>query len=245
MAAVISAENEFVRRDQETMADAVNYSRWILNELVLPHVGSDVLEIGSGIGSYSAAIATHPAVKRLTCIELDPLCVAEARARFAEPIASGTVELVHGDYMEVALHDQAFDTVVCLNVLEHIEHDGQALAKAYAALKPGGRLVLYVPAFPSIMGEIDRRLGHFRRYTKASMRDLLKDAGFGVRQLRYYNLTGFVGWLVRFRVLKRSEQSPGVVGLFDRTVMPWQARLEAHWPWQPIGQSLYVVAEKP
>jgi SAM-dependent methyltransferase len=237
-------EEEFTRRDQETMADAVNYSGWILSHLVLPHVYGHVLEIGSGIGNYSLGIVAQPRVKKLTCIEMDPQCVAAARTKLADLIASGVVEQLHDDYMSVDLPPETFETIVCLNVLEHIEHDKDALAKAYEALKPGGRLVLFVPAFPALFGEIDHRLGHFRRYTKVGIRPLLRETGFAVRELRYYNLAGFLGWLVRFRILRRNQQDAGVVGLFDRWVLPWQTRVEARWSSQPIGQSLYLVAEK-
>ena len=106
-----------------------------------------------------------------------------------------------------------------------------------------GRLVIFVPAFELLMSGLDRRLGHYRRYTTGSLRRLLEGAGFTVTALRYYNLTGFLGWLWRFRILGRTEQSRGLVRFFDRVVLPVQLRVERTLQ-LPLGQSVYAVAKK-
>jgi SAM-dependent methyltransferase len=184
-------------------------------------------------------------VQELVCVELDALCIAQARDKL-EPIKGvKRVELIHGDYAKVDLPSNHFDAVVCLNVLEHIDDDVAAVEKAYQTLAPAGRLILYVPAFPCLLGEIDRRLGHFRRYRRDSLRKLLLRVGLNAETIRYYNMSGFFGWWVRFRLLKRDHQSRDVVGLFDRLVFPAQSRIEAAMPWLPFGQSLFAVATKP
>lgn len=131
-----------------------------------------------------------------------------------------------------------------LNVLEHLADDRAAAAKAYEELAPGGRLILFVPAFPALTGSIDRRLGHFRRYTKAAARSVLEGAGFRVAIMRYYNLAGFFGWLWRFRVMRRDQQAAAHVKVFDRWVLPIQAAVESKLPWLPLGQSLFAVGFK-
>jgi hypothetical protein len=93
------------------------------------------------------------------------------------------------------------------------------------------------------MSALDRRLGHHRRYTTASLRKLLESAGFAVSTLRYYNVTGFLGWLWRFRIRGHTEQSPDLVRFFDRRILPVQVRLERALS-LPLGQSLYAVAKK-
>jgi hypothetical protein len=93
------------------------------------------------------------------------------------------------------------------------------------------------------MSKLDRRLEHYRRYTTGSLRELLEGAGFTVTALRYYNLVGFLGWLWRFRILARTEQSPGLVRFFDRVILPVQLRVERSLP-LPVGQSVYAVAKK-
>ena len=93
------------------------------------------------------------------------------------------------------------------------------------------------------MSKLDRRLEHHRRYTTGSLRQLLEGAGFTVTALRYYNLVGFLGWLWRFRILGRTEQSPALVRFFDRVILPVQLRVERALP-LPVGQSVYAVAKK-
>ena len=110
-------------------------------------------------------------------------------------------------------------------------------------LRVDGTLVIFVPAFGVLMSDLDRRLGHYRRYTTASLRQLLEGAGFTVSTLRYYNLTGFLGWLWRFRIRGSTAQSPELVRFFDRRVLPVQLLLERAVR-LPVGQSVYAVAKK-
>ena len=238
------AEGTFTSSDLEVMSDAKNYGNWIFDELVAPHLGRRVLEIGCGIGTFSAKIARAPGVAELTAVDVEHGCIVQTTDALRSVGAGASTRVMEQDYAQAELGRAAFDTIVCLNVLEHLRDDRSAVAKAYDELSPGGRLVLFVPAFPSLAGPIDRRLGHYRRYTKATARALLEGAGFRIAVLRYYNVAGFFGWLVRFRWLGRKQQAAGQVKLFDRWILPLQAAVEAKLPWLPFGQSLYAVATK-
>jgi SAM-dependent methyltransferase len=130
---------------------------------------------------------------------------------------------------------------VCLNVLEHIERDRDALAAMRELLNPGGTVVLLVPAVPALYGELDRALGHYRRYTPAVLRDRLADAGLAVRHLEYFNLAGMPGWWLVGRVLKRSVIPTGSLRFYNALVPLF--RLERYLPWRP-GQSLIAVGER-
>jgi SAM-dependent methyltransferase len=233
----------FAAADLEVMSDAENYVGWIFTELIAPHLGRSVLEIGSGIGTYSTRIAADPNVARLTCVEIDASCNATARLALAAADVRKPVEHVVGDYLGAALHKDDYDTALLINVLEHLQDDRAAVAKAHGELRAGGTLVIFVPAFGLLMSTLDRRLGHYRRYTTGSLRRLLEGAGFTVTALRYYNLTGFLGWLWRFRICGRTEQSHGMVRFFDRIVLPVQLLVERALP-LPVGQSVYAVAKK-
>ena len=237
--------DDFTKRDLEVMSSAENYRRWILNTLIQPHLGARVLEVGSGIGNYSQGILSHPKVQSLTCVELDQLCLDECRLKLKVHGDRKDVTFIQGDYLSVDLPASEFDTVVCVNVLEHLRDDQEAATRSYASLAPGGRFVIYVPAFEGIAGAIDARLGHFRRYTKGGASTLLRSVGFEISTMRYWNAAGFLGWFVRFRVLGRRDQNPRVIVLFDRIVFPVQAWVETRIPWQPFGQSLFIVAKKP
>ncbi len=238
-----SAVPSFAAEDLEVMSDAENYVRWIFSELIAPHLGSRVVEIGSGIGTYSSRIAAEPSVERLTCVEVEPRLVDAARSALATANVPKPVDYVVGDYLAAPLPKDHYDTALLINVLEHLRDDRASVRKARSELRMDGRLVIFVPAFELLMSDLDRRLGHYRRYTTGSLRQLLEGAGFSVTALRYYNLTGFLGWLWRFRILGRAEQSRGLVRFFDRVVLPVQLRVERTLQ-LPLGQSVYAVAKK-
>jgi SAM-dependent methyltransferase len=237
-----SAEASFAAADLEVMSDAQNYVGWIFSELIAPHLGRSVLEIGSGIGTYSSRIATDPKVEQLTCVEVDPHCVETAR-RAIDATVHKPVEQIVGDYFSMTLPKDKYDTALLINVLEHLQNDHAAVRKARSELRMDGSLVIFVPAFELLMSKLDRRLEHYRRYTTGSLRELLEGAGFTVTALRYYNFVGFLGWLWRFRILGRTEQSPALVRFFDRVILPAQLRVERALP-LPVGQSVYAVAKK-
>jgi protein-L-isoaspartate O-methyltransferase len=238
-----AAAPSFAAEDLEVMSDAENYLRWIFSELIAPHLGRRVLEIGSGIGTYSSRIAAEPKVERLTSVEVDARLVDAARNALATAKVQKPVDHVIGDYLAAPLPKDHYDTALLINVLEHLRDDRASVRKARSELRMDGRLVIFVPAFELLMSGLDRRLGHYRRYTTGSLRQLLEGAGFSVTALRYYNLTGFLGWLWRFRILGRTEQSRGLVRFFDRVVLPAQLRVERTLR-LPVGQSVYAVAKK-
>ena len=238
--------SRFVADDQRIMAVAQRYNTWLFS-LAAPYLGERVFEIGAGIGNFSQQLMSDPRVKHLTTIELDQTCYDGFTAEDSRmmSIFRSDLQAIHGDFVQSELPTEPYDTVVCFNVLEHIEDDVRAVQRAYELLVPGGSLVLFVPAFNFVRGAIDDRLGHHRRYSKGSVRGLMHRAGFRVLSIRYYNLIGFVGWLLNFRLLRRRYQSPRSVMFFDRYILPLQSVLERHTPWQPFGQSLYLVAVKP
>jgi hypothetical protein len=132
---------------------------------------------------------------------------------------------------------------VILNVLEHIEDDAGALRRIASILPPRGRIVLLAPAFPALYGPIDHQLGHYRRYSRAGIRDLARAADLEIRKLRYMNAVGFFGWWINAHVLRRTAQSASQIHVFDRLV-PAISRFESILP-PPFGQSLFAVFEKP
>ena len=136
------------------------------------------------------------------------------------------------------------DSCVCLNVLEHIEDDAAALRRFASILVPRGAIMLLVPAFPALFGPIDQNLGHYRRYTRASIARLTRAAGLELKKVRYMNTAGFFGWWVNARILRREAQSEKQIQVFDRYVVPVMSRLEELLP-PPFGQSLFAVLKKP
>jgi len=137
---------------------------------------------------------------------------------------------------------ERLDTIVCLNVLEHIDDDRASLSALRALLRPGGRVVLLVPALRALYGTLDRALGHVRRYVPDELSGKLRTAGFGVIHVEYFNLAGVPGWWLAGRVLRRRLIPTGALRWYDALVPLF--RLERILPWR-IGQSLIAIGEVP
>ncbi len=217
-------------------AAAPQYNRWMIDRIA-PWVGRRVLEIGAGVGNMAIFFTDR---ERLLCADTDPYYLDRLRERFAAYPQVGFVPL-RLPATNPLLAQERLDTIICLNVLEHVRDDRPSLATMYRLLEPAGRLVLLVPALPSIYGELDRALGHFRRYTPAELREKVSAAGFTVRHLEYFNLAGVLGWWFTGRVLRRTMIPAGSLGWFDALVPLF--RLERLLPWR-VGQSLIVIGEK-
>lgn len=219
----------------EDLAAAVNYIQWYA-DLARPWLGPDPLEVGSGLGNYAAAWAA--AGQPVTASEADPGRLALLRERFAaEPLVK--VRELHAPIEERG----SYSAVVALNVLEHIGDDVGALRSFRDLLRPGGHVVLVVPAFPVAMSAFDREIGHHRRYRRSSLRLVLVAAGLRPLSVRYYNSAGLLGWLVLMRGLGRRPADGFALRAFDRVAVPVLRRVESSLP-MPFGQSLFAVAQR-
>lgn len=226
-------------RTLEVFADTPRINQWIYSKLAA-HVHGDVLEIGSGIGNLSGYIVRDAARAVLTDMELHYLDSLSQRFAGDERVSVARYDLDGEPPAEVA--KRRFDTIVAVNVVEHIADDRGLVARLAGLLKPGGRLLIYVPACPFAYGSLDRELGHHRRYTRATLTALLAEAGLHFDPPRFMNLLGLLGWTINGRVLRRRTLSPAQLALFE-TLMPL-VRLEDRVR-LPIGLGVYVAAEKP
>jgi len=222
------------------MADVAAYGAW-LHERFESYVGKRVLEVGSGVGNQTRFLLGR---ERVVVSDIDPDYRSELQARFGNRpgvrVAAFTFPLSEAERAE-ALAERV-DTIVCLNVLEHIEDDGRAVRDFASVLPPGGRLILLLPAMPSLYGSLDRHLGHYRRYDPVGLRRLVSGAGFEVETLRYLNRPGVFGWWLNSRVLRRRLLPRLQVRAF-RLLLPLLRREERHPP--SFGMSLLVLARKP
>jgi SAM-dependent methyltransferase len=214
------------------MAKAENYNAWLL-ERSKPFLGSRVLDVGAGIGTFTERLARLCEV--VVAVEADPEFARILERRFAD---HSNVQVVQSD-AEAPLPGGPFNSIVCFNVLEHIAADDEALTSFRGQLSPGGALLLLVPAHPLLFGATDRMLGHERRYRKLQLHGQLEKAGFSVDVLRHVNPIGALGWLVSARLLRRDEIPKASLALFDRTV-PLIRHLDRLR--LPFGLSLWAVA---
>lgn len=222
----------------ERMGKLSHYNNWIW-ESIEPYVGRRVLEVGSGIGNMTRILYGRDLIVA-TDLELPYLHIL--RNRFAR---NPTIKVERLDLNSdecLALKHHEFDSVVCLNVLEHIEDHEGALQRLYEVLVPGGRLALFVPADQNLYGTIDKQVGHFRRYSREELQRIMEAAGFVTEKMTYQNIFGRFGWWLNGRVFKRAHLPAGQSRIFD-LVVPILRRLEPKNPSK--GLSLIAVGMKP
>jgi SAM-dependent methyltransferase len=231
-------QKRYAADDLETMSEARNYQAHVFS-LVRPHVGSNVLEVGCGIGTMTSQLLAH--AQRVVCIEPNLNCATRAREALAGDgrVAIRVCHLEECNRGE--LQDQRFDTVVCVNVLEHIEDDVRALTLFHDIVAGTcGRVLIFVPAVQRLYGPHDAALGHHRRYSKKTLRAAFDAAGLEIVSIRYTNPIGLIGWMYNLYISGNTEHTSGQVRLFDRAVAPWALPIE-RLVVPPIGLSLFAV----
>ena len=218
----------------EALEGAENYNAW-LAELTRPYLGDDPLEIGSGLGG-NAQLWLQAGVERVTVTEIDEVALDRLRERFADDtrVSVGRIDLSDAP-------EGSYSAVVGLNVLEHIADDVAALRGATRLLAPGGRVVMFVPAFEFAMGKFDRAIGHYRRYTRRTLADAFVRAGLRPENVRYVNSVGLPAWFVSVRLLGQQPREGLMLRAWDRGVIPIVRRVERHVH-PPFGQSVLGVA---
>jgi SAM-dependent methyltransferase len=216
-------------------ADQRRY-RAFQRELMAPYLGPSVLEIGAGLGEFAAQLT---GLQRHVVTDVDPQAVASMAERFADrpEVEARVLDLSRGP---VEL-DASVSTVVAINVLEHIDDDTGALRSLASMLEPGGRIVLWVPAYMQLYGDFDRAVGHVRRYTPPTMRAAIRHAGLTAQLVRPVNLLGGIAWWATVRRGGVSGPRPGLVRTYDRFVVPVTRAVETRFT-LPFGQSVLAVA---
>lgn len=239
----MSNKVEYVGKDLEAMDFAVNYHRWIL-EIIKPFLGKHLVEVGAGTGSFSELLLeTEPAT--LALVEPSAM-VEDLKKNLADKSFSTAVEIFPNIFAEVAVRlqkQQSPDSVIYINVLEHIADDRLELETVHRTLREKGRVFIFVPALPSLFSEFDRHIGHFRRYRKREIIEKCQNAGFRVVLSNYFDVAGILPWLLKYRLLKSKTMESGAVQLYDKFVVPVAKPLE-NFVAPPIGKNLIVVAEK-
>jgi ubiquinone/menaquinone biosynthesis C-methylase UbiE len=229
----------------EGLSDARRYRRW-LAEIALPYLGDHPIEIGSGNGDYALEWAPH--VASLTATEADDHRYEALHDRFRDhPVIKAKWLLLGAESPagRSAVQPGAQHTgAVALNVFEHIPDHVGALKSMATYVKPGGHVVIIVPAFPSAMSRFDRAIGHERRYTKATLRTLLDNAGLMISDVRYVNPIGLLAWYVAVKGLNMTPKNGLGVRLYDRVMVP-VARVLDRARIAPFGQSVVGIARVP
>lgn len=181
--------------DLEQLAAARGLCDWMFSQ-VADAVGPTVAEVGAGIGTFTGRLLEAGA-ERIVAVEPEPACAEELAKRFgADPRVTVARERLPASPALRSLSGSC-DLVLCQNVLEHIEDDDAAAEAMASALRPGGTLLVLVPAHPGLYGPLDRNYGHFRRYDRERLQRLVIGAGLHLDRLYSFNLLGIAGWWVK------------------------------------------------
>jgi 2-polyprenyl-3-methyl-5-hydroxy-6-metoxy-1,4-benzoquinol methylase len=237
-----SSNSQFGAAEElENLAQANRFFGWIADELA-PHLGHRILEVGAGIGTIAIKMAERKPASRITAIEpavnlFDELQSATARHRNVTALQLTSQELVAG-------RPQQFDSVVYVNVLEHILDDAAEMRTAFELVAPGGSLGVFVPAMSQLYGSLDYKSGHHRRYDKTQLHDVIAGAGFEIVELRYIEVAGVLPYWLMYRVLNRQSLSSMSSGVFDRMVVPVSKTAQRLVPNPPFGKNLLAIARR-
>lgn len=232
---------EYGGEDLEILASLHRYRTWILDSIG-PYVRGKVAEIGAGIGTFTVDLLGLPQVETIDLIEPSPPLYAHLGKRF-EGDCRVSVHASMCETWSASAVPSSLDTVVMINVLEHIEDDLEVLRNIRKALKPGGRLVVFVPAMMLLFSDLDKFYGHFRRYQRNGLKTLAENAGFKVSMVRYFDILGVGPWLVMNRWLGKTDFNPRQVALYDAVGVPLTRGLESLIA-PPFGKNLLLVAER-
>lgn len=223
----------------EIMAHATNYNEWIWYT-ISPYVGDVILEIGSGIGTFTHFLKDK---KRVFATDIAPNCIEVLRNRFVNyrniSISYFNIELDK----HVPFTGRDVDTAICLNVLEHIGDDKAALINLNRLMQSGSKLVVMVPACQAAYGTVDELDGHYRRYARREIIEKLNYSRFRIRRCRYFNSIGLFAWYFTNKIARDRETSIVKLKFYDRYIVPI-LRVTESLISPPFGQSIILVAEK-
>lgn len=221
----------------EALTEAKNYNRWIASNFY-PYIKAPLLEFGAGIGNISELLSSYT-----------PLCLTDTDERL---LAHLKEKFSHSNDISVEYLDitqpppdhlvESFQSVIGINVLEHIEDDEKALSHLGSLLRPSGRLLLLVPSKKWAYTDLDRQLGHFRRYEKKELAVKLVKASFRIEKLYFFNLIGLLGWIIRDKIPRSEGLSSSQISLFESMVpilKPIESKVR-----MPLGISLIAIAQK-
>ncbi|MBI4184340.1 MAG: class I SAM-dependent methyltransferase [Proteobacteria bacterium] len=216
------------------------YRAWVLAEFA-PYLGGTIVEVGAGLGSYSKSLVE--VANRLDLVEPSTALAPKLSARFA---ADARVRVFPESAESWLGHapDDSYDSVLLINVLEHIADDSEVLRRLSRVLKPGGHLLLFVPALPWLYGPVDRLVGHHRRYTIKDLKAKTAAAGYRVVMARYFDLLGIAPWWIVHTLLGVTRFHDGLLGVYDRIGVPATRTIEKLIP-PPFGKNIILAARRP
>jgi len=220
-----------------SMSNTHHFNKWLASCL-RPYLGNNVLEVGAGIGTMTLEFLP---TEHYTCSDNDPFNIMTLKNMFMNRPNVDVLQLDIENKKEILKLSMHYDSVLCLNVLEHLQNDSGALKNMNELLVEGGRLLLVVPNSPYFYNSLDKTLGHVKRYKVQDIKNLLGISGFKIKHLKTLNKIGMLGWFINGGLLKRTRFSKIELKIYDCFVWFWKL-VDPVLPWP--GQSIIAVGEK-
>lgn len=188
-----STQSFYQQKVLESLAQANSYNEWLIKKIE-NYLGSNILELGSGLGSITLKIKDKG-------FNILPSDIDRSFLKILKKIDKKAIYL---DVLNIKL-GKKFDTIIAINVLEHLDDDLQSLKNIFNLLTTQGILILLVPAHQFLFGSYDKMVGHFRRYSKKDLSKLLLKTGFRIQKINYHNKLAALGWFINAKLLKRKD----------------------------------------
>lgn len=229
--------------DLTDMDNAVNYHNWIIDNFE-KYLGTNLLEVGAGIGTLTKIISQRKKDLEITCLEpsneMYPLL-----KKTVDGISTDKIKYKKNFTYEISkkLAKEKFDSVIYNNVLEHVEDDVDEMRNAHDILVEGGYIITYSPAMQLLFSGFDKSIGHYRRYSLKEMKSKMEQAGFEIVEAYYMDIVGSFLWWLKFKLLGSKELGGGNLSSFDKFIIPILAKLEPS-KMLPFGKNIMVIGKK-
>lgn len=234
-----SPDNEYTGKDLEAMSFARNYNQWIV-ELCSPYIGKNIAEVGAGTGNLTELLSGINAISNITAFE-PSVKMYDTLTRNLN--GNNKVTTINSALSEIFdSYTGQFDSILYINVLEHIEDDVAETIKMHRSLNENGHACIFVPALSWLYSDFDRSIGHFRRYHKDQLIQLFDKNGFDIVTVKYIDMLGILPWYLNFVLMKRHLDHK-TTKVYDKLVIPIIKFLDKISP-TPIGKNLLLVARK-
>lgn len=225
---------------EQTRDKGKNLSNWMYEQFK-DSIRGDILEIGSGLGIYSEKLIHDFPSSKIILSDVSQEYVNSLKSQF--PNAEVMLLDLNNEEHFKLIGKGNVDTIIGLNVIEHVEDDKKALNFIYDALRKDGKALILVPAHPFLYNNIDKKLGHYRRYTKRSMRELVSKTKFKMDDIYFFNALGILGWYLAGNILKKEDVDDSAYSLYNNLI-PILKPLEKHVLLRSVGISLITFLSK-
>lgn len=231
---------EYVGRELEVFSDAENWKQY-WSRMLLPFMGNRILEVGAGIGSSTKVLSSITSAMSWVCLEPDPQNIEVLQQEWRQGNLPDYCELRQGTLATLE-SDEEFDSILYIDVLEHIYDDTGEIERAVAHTAPSGHLIILAPAHPFLYSEFDAAIGHHRRYTRGMFADQY-DGGIHAESVQYLDSAGLLASLGNRLLLRSSQPSTRQLAFWDQILIPISRITDRILQYQ-LGRSILIIYKK-